>query len=1352
MIPWRKGALLCTVTLADSPILNAPARHPRRTLCFALLLAALSLLSVLRLRPETSLKSFFPSADPAAAALDRVFTHFPAADEMLVLATVPGTEPGPQQLLAFAGRLQQEVTTDAEAAKLVASLRYRAGEQGRDFVTHVVVPKGLFYLNDAEFAAAQQRLTGSEMARQLRRNEGMLAAPGPAAGALAKALLQDPLHLHEFLQDRLAAARPMRTYQNSDAFFTEDGRSLLIRIGGAKPPSDMEFCKRLTAHISVLATQANSDGLLLEYSGAYPIAAQSERSIRRDSISSVNGSVACLLLLFIVAFRRPVRLFTITFMPVALGVLYGFGVYAMFSPGITPLTSVIGAMLAGIGIDYAIFYLVHYQERRTAGDAPAEATADTIRRIGGALLAAWVTSVVGFVAIVFASVPALRQFSIVGSLGLAGALLGAVFVLPALLALLDRRAPAAAAPPFRASLRPLIGWIDRRASLCIVVSCAMVGATIASLLIAGPWLGLETDPTVMHPRPNPALDAEAHIARRMGISPDSLIVYLHADSPEQLLVLAYRVNDRLSSAAAKEAGVRSTLGLASLLPDPAVAQRRSRLVGPEYADRVVADFDAALGASDFDPKAYGPYRGFLHRLLTPAAAPGVADLLPYQQLAEELLPRTASGGQPPAEAITLLFMGGATGERGESQASVQTLRGLLADIPGATLTGMSVLRLDSEATIHHDLPRLTFAAVAIVAVYLLLHFRSIPLALLAILPTCCSLACLLAVARIAGAKMNLANIVSAPLLIGIDVDYGIFLVSAARRSATRAELLENVSASARAVILCASATLLGFGSLAFTSVPAVRSLGWAVAIGVSACAVSSLFFLLPLLLWMKDRSMAKVNPKAANALPALLLVALCFLLTGCAAPSGRLMFPDAPMEKTRECDWYDVHHSGHREFGVAYDGAGRVDRLLYCGSDGKVSREYRLADYANERVPHMILLLDSLPFETVRERYDGGDFRWFDPPRKMIAPFPSLTEVCYSDVLHAPPLPGMVDGYYDPRDQAQHPDLLRRAMGYREPWERRLDFIIGFIGQGLSFLHPDEWFAAELEQARLAVEQVPTRVSVIYIASAASMVCAHGRPGAEKVLDGAKRLCLQMLYERRGAIKISMMADHGHNYIRSKNFSVSDMLKEAGFHPADRIDAENDCVVEFSALVTCGGVHTRHPAEVAAALCRHEQVEVAIYQQGARSIIRTARGTAAVECRGHKLRYLPIDADVLGYGPLIEQLKAEGVMDADGYADDQVWFGRTLDHPWPNAPRRVWDALHGRFISPPDVILSLKDGYYSGYPGYERFITMESTHGGLNQVNSATFIMTMTGRLHEAVRHEDVIERIEPGFEPRVHQ
>jgi predicted RND superfamily exporter protein len=1089
----------------------------------------------------------------------------------------------------------------------------------------------------------------------------------------------------------------------------------------------------------------------------------------------VIGSVLCLAALFTLVFRRSIRLFAMTFTPVAVGVLYGFGVYALFSRNVTPLTGVIGAVLAGIGIDYSVFYLVHYLERRAAGALPVDAARHTISAIGGALLAAWVTSVVGFVAIVFASVRALRDFSIVGSLGLAGALLGAVFILPALLVLMDRflfrrsrlRAVSAGSisgtllaseqakrvlPALRISIGPLLSWIDRHAALCVSIAIGLLAFAMVSLVTAGPWLAMEPDPTVLHPRPNPPLDAQARIAERMGSAPDSLIVHLCADSPEQLLALAHRVNEKLTSQPAKDAGVSSTFGLASLLPDPTAAPRRLEQIGPALADRVLADFDAVVADSSFEPKAYAPYRGFLRTLLTPTAAPGIREMLPYTQLAETFLPRQAFAGSTPTEAIALVFLNQAMDQRATRIANITALRSLLHGIPGATLTGMAVLSLDTEATIQRDLPRLILAAVVIIALYLLLHFRSVTDALLAVLPTLFSLTCLLAIAKLTGAKMNLANIVSVPLLIGIDVDYGIFLVSVARQTHSRAELLDRAAASSLAVVLCAAATLLGFGSLAFTSVPAIRSLGWAVGIGVVTCAAASLFLLLPLLLWMKNRPAFKVA-RLGKVVSQVALIVVALWLCGCSPPSGRLTFPTAPIAKTADREWFDVHHTGRHEFGLAYDSAGRVDRLLYDEKpDGTADREYRLSDYANERVPHLILLLDSLPFETVLERYNAGDFRWFSEPQKMIAPFPSLTEICYSDVLHAPPLPGVTDRYFDPRDQERKGVLWARVRGFTQPWERRLHYHANYMQQGLSFLHPDRWYAAELEQARRAVEKSPDRVTIVYIASAASMVCKYGKPGAEAVLDGARQLCLQLMYERRGAIKISIMADHGHNYTPSKNVLLAKLLTDAGFHPADRIAGDQDCVVEVNALVTCASLTTRQPAAVSAALCNNEAVELAIYSEGPRVILRTKQGTSAVECRDGQLRYIPLDADVLGYGPLIAQLKAEGQMNADGFAGDEVWFRRTLDHPWPNAPRRVWDALHGRFINPPTVMLSIKDGFYAGDPTFEKYIKMASTHGGLNQVNSATFVITMTGRLNKAVRHEDVIGTIEPGFEPRVQR
>src|SRR4051794_3290041 len=129
----------------------------------------------------------------------------------------------------------------------------------------------------------------------------------------------------------------------------------------------------------------------------------------------------------------------------------------------------------------------------------------------------------------------------------------------------------------------------------------------------------------------------------------------------------------------------------------------------------------------------------------------------------------------------------------------------------------------------------------------------------------------------------------------------------------------------------------------------------------------------------------------------LLVTVLVFACCGCFAPRERLTFPTKPIEATSDVEWFDVDHDGRRDFALVHAN-GRVDELLYDDDqDGSPDRAYRLSDYRNEDAPHVIILLDSIPFATAAERYDAGDFRWFDrPPVKLIAPMPSLTEVCFS--------------------------------------------------------------------------------------------------------------------------------------------------------------------------------------------------------------------------------------------------------------------------------------------------------------------------------------------------------------------
>jgi len=830
---------------------------------------------------DPSLEAMFSGNDPAAAALVRVLNQYGAADDLLVMASVPGageaTSADVDRLIAFARRFARQITAGPAAAKLVDAVMYKPDDDTRAFFQNVLVPSAVYYLDDASFTAALARLNKTGMEAQIRQDLTMMAMPD-VGDAMGKALMADPLRLRDFLGQflkRLDAQRPFRGRPGTDAFVSPDGKSLLIRVRGKKAPDDIDYCNALTRAVAAAADRANkadrAGPLELRYAGSYAIAAQSAGALRSDMIESVIGSVICLQLLFLLAYREPWRLFALAFAPIALGVLLGFGAYSVWRVGLSPLTAVLGGILAGMAIDYSVQYLSTYLSRRDHGAAPAEAARAAALLVTPAAFGAWATSIVGFVAIGASSVKALRDFSLLGSLGLAGAFLAAVALIPLLLMLTDRRAAGKATRPrFRFTLAPLLRMIGGHAGISVAICGAIFLSAVGVLLAArGSILPLESDLTVMHPRPNPALAAQALIGQRFGMR-DWMLVYLQSDSPRNLVALAHRVDRRLQSAQAKAAGAAGSFGLASLLPDPAIVAKRQAILGPTLAQKVAEDFTSVIENTQIDGNSFAPdakpirdYEKFLHELLT-RPPPTLHDLLAhprdavtgkpvyqYRQLAELMLPRAAlqAGGALPTQAITLVFLNESTDQRAARDRAVEGLRAALAGEPGATLTGLSVVSHDSELAARRDLPRLSLLAMAVVLGYLVFHFRNIADALLAIAPTVFSLTILLAAMHLAGQKLNMVNLVAAPLLIGIDVDYGIFLVSLARLKQVRREDAHSLAARlapvCHAVFICALATMIGFGSLIWTSVPAVRSLGFAVAVGIGGCLLCVLFLVVP---------------------------------------------------------------------------------------------------------------------------------------------------------------------------------------------------------------------------------------------------------------------------------------------------------------------------------------------------------------------------------------------------------------------------------------------------------------------------------------------------------------------------
>jgi predicted RND superfamily exporter protein len=793
--------------------------------------------AVSRMKLDVSLEALTDTGDPSGRALQSVLNNFRSAEQLLVLATLPDAPAtdapvDSAPLYAFADRLIADIQHNPVAAAQVIAIRAKPDSQSRAFFEQVVVPNGLLYLNDTDYSQFLARLSRDGMAEQFRRNEQLIAIPGPAASAAAKAVLRDPLRLHEFAESKFAA------FGSRDAYLSPDGRSLLIRIDGAHPPGDIEFAKALTASVSAAIDRANTDHLQMDVSGAYAIAAYSATVIRGDSISSVVSSVVSLLALFALVFRAPIRLFTLAMVPVLLGILFGFAAYAVVRGVITPVTAVIAAALVEIGIDYSIHYLAYFDTIRRRGATSLEAAKETAETIGGSLLAAWATTAIGFFAIALSGARALRDFSLAGVLGLLGAFGCTVLLLPAALVLFGDRATAAA----RWDMMPMLRLINRHRTSCLGFCLLVVVLSAVSIAVNRSILSLESDLTVLHPRPNPPLEANDRILQRLQMSPSSILVHLHAENSEELIELSHDLSHRLESDSARSAGVAGVLSLASLLPDPRVAATRTGPDSAARAARVLADFDAVVAESSFSPEALSGYRTFLQTLLTVRPTPGIDTLNGYAELRDAFLPADHSSGQ----AIAMVRFNHGLDQRAQRDSALDAMDSMLADLPGATLTGMPVIGRGMEAAVQRDLPRLAIAAGAAICIYLLIYFRSVPDSAMALVPTLFSLVCVVLIMQLLGQKLNMVNMIAIPLLISIDVDYGIFLVNASHE--TKGELLDRFAPVAEAIVLCAFTTILGFGSIYFTSIPAIQSLGAIVIAGVFGSTTGSLMLVMPLLL------------------------------------------------------------------------------------------------------------------------------------------------------------------------------------------------------------------------------------------------------------------------------------------------------------------------------------------------------------------------------------------------------------------------------------------------------------------------------------------------------------------------
>jgi uncharacterized protein len=144
-----------------------------------------------------------------------------------------------------------------------------------------------------------------------------------------------------------------------------------------------------------------------------------------------------LMLTFWIENRRPF-LGVITMLPVALVVLWTFGLMYLSGIPFGPVTATLTGLAVGIGVPYTIHMARRFEEDRGRYADINQAIRETTRNTGGALAGSAFTTAAGFGILVTSTLTPFQQMGLVTSYAILLSLFGAIITLPSLLVLWER--------------------------------------------------------------------------------------------------------------------------------------------------------------------------------------------------------------------------------------------------------------------------------------------------------------------------------------------------------------------------------------------------------------------------------------------------------------------------------------------------------------------------------------------------------------------------------------------------------------------------------------------------------------------------------------------------------------------------------------------------------------------------------------------------------------------------------------------------------------------------------------------------------------------------------------------------
>jgi len=538
--------------------------------------------------------------------------------------------------------------------------------------------------------------------------------------------------------------------------------------------------------------------------GALPHTLANARTVQKDLRKLLPLATLTLFIFFFLIFRDPRALLVvgIPFMaaPVAIAVL------RLFYDRVSAIALGFGIVLLGIAVDSAIH--IYLALSRSPGGKDA-----VLKGVKRPVILSTATTLAVFVVLLFSEVPSHRQMAALAITGVFLAVVLAWILVPTLAIRKPRISKEEHIKPgLRYSKSKLILW----------------GLLLAAGALAWPRLhyngNLQTLDMI-----TPKIKAdEAHFRATWGPAGDEAFVLVSGSTLSQALDRNDRVYEELQHHSIS--GLRS---ISPILPGPCLQAQnisnwnifweKRRVSAEKEMDRIGTE----LG---FIPGAFSPFFEWL------SAEPVILD--PGVLISGPLSPLICSMLRLPDK------HGTKNQDNNRHEIVIATiapdipgtwpvLKKLEEQIPGVAVLSNSKWRSSIEILLRRDLTRLSIAAGILIVCLVWFFFRRPMPVLAALAPVLSALSSMVIFNYLCNKDINLMHILIGIMVIGISVDYGIFVVCAYQRAIFKTTFF--------AVSMCAASTLSGFGVLTLAEHPALHILGATVLAGIGAAWPTALW-------------------------------------------------------------------------------------------------------------------------------------------------------------------------------------------------------------------------------------------------------------------------------------------------------------------------------------------------------------------------------------------------------------------------------------------------------------------------------------------------------------------------------